>query len=115
MQPENARSVAVVNTDRPARYAKQLVSHLGRRAPSEWSESGRAGWIEFGDGQAKVFCTADQPGARLVLDLSAPTADLERLEGVVGRHLVRFGTRDELVVQWNRDSGDPGTVQRLME
>jgi hypothetical protein len=34
------------------------------------------------------------------------------LEDVVGRHLVRFGTKDELVVEWRRESGEPGTTQR---
>ena len=37
---------------------------------------------------------------------------LDRLEEVVGRHLVRFGTKDELVVEWRRDNGEPGSSQR---
>ena len=36
--------------------------------------------------------------------------EVDVLEGVVGRHLVRFGTRDELVVAWHRDNGEPGTA-----
>ena len=32
------------------------------------------------------------------------------MEDVVGRHLVRFGTRDELVVEWVREGGAFGTV-----
>jgi uncharacterized protein len=42
-------------------------------------------------------------------------ADAERLElfeDVMGRHLVRFGSKDELVVEWHRDTGEPGTTQR---
>ena len=36
------------------------------------------------------------------------TADaVERIERVVGTHLVRFGARDGLVVQWQRGDG-PG-------
>ena len=38
-------------------------------------------------------------------------AGLDRLEDVVGRHLVRFGTKDELVVQWQRSDGSPGSRQ----
>jgi hypothetical protein len=30
----------------------------------------------------------------------------------MGRHLVRFGTRDELVVEWRRDAGEVGSTQR---
>ena len=31
-------AVASVPTDKPARYAKQLVSHLGRKLPFMWSD-----------------------------------------------------------------------------
>jgi hypothetical protein len=34
---------------------------------------------------------------------------------VVGRHLVRFGTRDELVVRWVRADGSPGSEQRRVD
>jgi len=48
-----------------------------------------------------------------VLDCAA--ADVAGLEDAVGRHLVRFGVRDELVVSWVREDGTPGTVQRKLE
>ncbi len=38
-------SRAAVETDRPARYGKQLAAHLGRRVESTWNE-------ETGDGYA---------------------------------------------------------------
>ena len=38
----------------------------------------------------------------LVLEATAPdAAALERVEDVVGRQLVRFGARSELVVEWS--------------
>ena len=46
------------------------------------------------------------------LDLRIDSSDLDRFEDVIGRHLVRFGKRDELVVQWTRDDGTPGTSYR---
>lgn len=100
-------SVAAVATDRPARYGKQLVSHLTRRATGQWSEEERAGWIDFGDGRV-TLTSAD---GSLDLRLTSPVALVGRREDVVGRHLVRFGARDELVVAWDRDDGTPGTVQ----
>ena len=33
----------------------------------------------------------------------------------LGEHLVRLGTRDELVVAWQRSDGTAGTVQRKTE
>ncbi|GLZ11714.1 hypothetical protein Acsp04_19490 [Actinomadura sp. NBRC 104425] len=102
-------STASVRTDRPGRYGKQLVSHLGRRATGEWDDESATGWIDFdGGGRVELSCGEG------VLDLRLETAadGQARLEDVVGRHLVRFGTRDELLVEWTRGDGTRGTVQR---
>ena len=106
-----ARSEAVVATDRPARYGKQLVAHLGRRHGGEWSEDDERGFVLLAGGRAGIASAADG----LHLSVEGPAEDLERLEDVVGRHLVRFGTRDELHVRWTRSDGRPGTEQRLTE
>jgi uncharacterized protein len=99
-------STAAVVTDRPARYGKQLVSHLTRRASGEWSDDAGTGTITFEGGAATL--TAGEGVLTLVVDGD----DLDRLEDVVGRHLVRFGTKDELVVRWQRGDGTEGTQQR---
>ncbi len=101
-----ATSSAHVATDRPARYAKQLVSHMTRRASGEWDEDAGTGWLQFGAGRATLRA---REGA---LDLRVDGDDLAQLEDVVGRHLVRFGARDELVVTWQREDGSVGTEQR---
>jgi hypothetical protein len=92
------RARADVATDAPKRYAKQLVSHLGRRV--EWvtegpvstaTIAGGTGVVEVGDGV-------------LVLRAEAPDAEaLGRVQDVLGRHLERFGQRNELVVAWAGD------------
>ncbi|MCQ4082102.1 DUF2218 domain-containing protein [Streptomyces sp. RB6PN25] len=102
------RSQARVVTDRPHRYAKQLASHLGRRIQTEWSEETGAGRLDFPFGTGTMTA---EPGA-LLLTVEGDAARLERLEDVVGRHLVRFGTKDELLVEWHRDNGEPGLIQR---
>ena len=92
-------SRADVRTDAPARYAKQLVSHLGRKASftqdadGAWTtEVGEArGRIEVGDGVLTLLVEA----------LDAET--LARLEQAFGGHLERFGTRAELTVTWQRN------------
>ena len=101
------RSQALVVTDRPARYGKQLVAHLSRRNGGEWSDSDQRGWIEFADGRAELGCASDG----LHLSIQGNPDDLARLEDIVGRHLVRFGARDELHVRWSRADGEPGTEQ----
>ncbi|MEU9449946.1 DUF2218 domain-containing protein [Streptomyces sp. NPDC048277] len=107
-----ARSEARVTTDRPARYAKQLASHLGRRAQTSWDEESGLGTIAFANGGTGTLTATE--GA-LLLAVEADAEHLDLLEGVVGRHLVRFGTRDELLVTWHRDNGRPGTTQRNSE
>ena len=101
-------STASVRTDRPARYGKQLAGHLSRRTETGWDETAGRGWVAIGDGRAELVA-AD--GA-LEMRIEADEAQLPRLEDVLGRHLVRFGSRDELVVQWTRGDGTPGTSYR---
>jgi hypothetical protein len=101
-------STALVATDRPARYGRQLVAHLGRRTGGEWSDADERGFVDLGAGRAEVCCTPE--GLRL--SVTGETDDLARLEDVVGRHLVRFGARDDLQVRWTRSDGRPGTSQR---
>jgi hypothetical protein len=106
-----ALTTAEVATERPGRYGKQLVSHLSRRSVGEWDDAAGTGFIDFESGRAELV-SGDG-----VLHLSVRTAPelLPRYEDVVGRHLVRFGTRDELVVRWVREDGSAGTEQRLEE
>ena len=98
--PDILTARADVPTDAPERYAKQLVSHLGRKV--EWTTdgpvstaaiAGGTGVVEVGDG---------------VLTLRAQAPDdesLARVQDVLGRHLERFGQRNELVVTWDTAPG----------
>ena len=88
---------AIVLTEVPERYVQQLLAHLGRKPAIEV----RAGHLIFGYGTATVRAKT----GRLLLRVEA--ADLEslaRLEDVLARHLVRFGRRGELIVNWQADS-----------
>lgn len=88
---------ADVRTETPERYAKQLVEHLGHRvsfttdgATSTAEIAGGIGSVEVGEG---------------VLVLRAEAGDqetLDRVQDVLGRHLVRFGRRAGLDVVWAR-------------
>ena len=90
---------ADVSTDAPARYAKQLVSHLGRRV--EWATEGAVSTAEIAGGTGVV----EVGDGVLHLRAQAPDADtLERVQDVLGRHLERFGQRNELVVTWEPES-----------
>jgi hypothetical protein len=101
-------STATVATARAARYGKQLVSHLGRRSVGVWNEESATGTLDMNDNTAHVAfsCT---PQA-LLIEITTG-ADIATYEDVVGRHLVRFGERDELTVAWQRADGSAGTTQ----
>lgn len=103
-------STAHVSTDRPGRYAKQLVSHMGRKTQAAWDPETGKGTIEFADGA--VLAALTDRADSLDIEITASADSVERFEGVVGRHLVRFGSRDELVCTWTRSDGSPGTEQR---
>lgn len=90
-------STALVFTSRPDRYAKQLVSHFGNKTTAIQTPDGRA-TLTFSAGTCQV-----SPLARgIELIAAAQTAEqLAIVEDVVARHLVRFGTHDELLVEWS--------------
>ena len=93
-------STAVVRTEAPARYAKQLLSHLGRNvAVEDVPGVPHAQRLVFGYGAGVVRPEAGE----LVLEAVAPDVEsLGRVEDVLARHLQRFGQRAELTVSWQR-------------
>jgi hypothetical protein len=90
-------SRADVVTDAPARYAKQLVAHLGRRVPFTTEGNTSTAVLE---GTTAAIIVGDN-----VLTMTATGADpttVARLEQALGSHLERFGQRRELTVSWTR-------------
>ena len=101
-------STAVVATEASARYAKQLLSHVGRKATVEpLDDVPEGGRLVFAYGVGTVRPDRD----RLVLHASAEDFEsLARVEDVLGRHLVRFGARQQLAVSWHRDEATAPAV-----
>lgn len=92
-------STAVVTTDGSARYAKQLLSHLGHKVQVEAlpAQPGPAGRLLFAFGVGTVLPMA----GRLVPRATAANLEsLGRVQDVLQRHLEKFGARNELVVIW---------------
>lgn len=93
-------SVAQVVTDQPARYIKQIVSHLGHKRTTELADDG-TGIVVFETGQ----CTLTAGTGVLLLSATAVDADaLSHVCDVLGRHLERFGGREGLRVEWSGPS-----------
>ncbi|MGC9665189.1 DUF2218 domain-containing protein [Planosporangium sp. 12N6] len=91
-----AHATAHVVTERPGRYIKQLVSHMGHKVPAVLAADG-TGTITLRGGECVLAPTAGH------LELTATADDAERLaavQDVITRHLVRFATQEELTVTW---------------
>jgi enamine deaminase RidA (YjgF/YER057c/UK114 family) len=100
-------STAVVVTDSPSRYAKQLLSHLGHKVTVEplADQPAPAGRLVFAYGTGTVV----PQGGALVLEAAAADAEsLARVKDVMQRHLEKFGARRELLVSWGPE-GDGAT------
>ena len=90
---------ADVPTATPARYAKQLLSHLGRR--TSWTTDGDTSTAAVAGGTGRVVVGDG------VLTLVAEAPDAETLglvQHVLGSPLARFGQRPELTVPWVSDA-----------
>jgi uncharacterized protein len=91
-------SVARIETDVPERYAKQLVSHLARKAPAQLLPDGAHQLaLSAGLGTVRV---ADE--ALVLVATAADERSLAVVEDVLGRHLMRFGARRAITVRWTR-------------
>jgi len=92
-------ATAVVTTDAAVRYAKQLLTHLGRKnsvEPLDGAPEGGRLIFAYGLG------TVRPEDGRLVLEAEASDDEsLARVQDVLARHLERFGARRELSVHWS--------------
>ena len=104
---QNITSKSTVAIERPARYGKQLVNHLKRKSGGEWDAESESGWVNLGEDRAEVVAAQDQ----LQLSVEGPAEEIERLEGVVGRHLVGFARTLQIEVQWHRSDDSAGSRQ----
>ena len=92
-------SRADVATDVPARYARQLVAHLGRKIA--FTTDGATSTATFGSTTAQVVVG---DGVLTLIVSGTDDAGVAQVEHVVGSHLARFGTRSQLVVTWTRST-----------
>lgn len=94
------RQRAVVATDRPSRYIKQLGSHMGRKLGTAELPDGIR--LTFNrDGIFRGYGDLRETDGALVMEVRAESDEqATHLADVLDRHLVRFGERDELTVNF---------------
>ena len=86
---------AVVSIDRPARWGKQLASHLSHKAELTELENGWS--LAIAGGTGLVLPGEDE----LTLVAEATDAEsLERIRFVLEKHLRQFANKEELQINW---------------
>lgn len=95
--PVAVTSRADVSTDEPARYAEQLVSHLGRML--DLAADGAVPTAAVGGGTGQVVIG---DGVPTLLAAGPDEAAVATVEPVLGNHLLRFATREDLTATWTR-------------
>jgi uncharacterized protein len=91
----DAQRVAEIATPNASRYLQQLGKHFAHRLPVTFDP--HAGAIAFAFGECRLEAGED------VLKLTVTTPDasqLEQLQDVVARHLVRFAFREDMRIDW---------------
>lgn len=84
-------------TDRPERYAKQLLNHWAARGPSTEQDGATIQRWETG----QVIILRPTEGVLEIEVGAGEDGDVDRFAQVVKEHLERFGGRDELDVEWD--------------
>ncbi len=108
------RATAIVVTDAPDRYAKQLLAHLGHKVTRAAlpGQPEPAGQLLFSYGVGTVV---PQDGRLVLGAVAADGESLAHVEDVLARHLMKFGARRELVVTWGTaqdDENDDGAPEQ---
>ena len=89
-------SVTDIATPMASRYLQQLCKHFAHKLDVTFDET--AGSIAFSAGICRL--QAEDETLRISLE-PVDKADLDRLQDVVVRHLIRFAFREELEIAWH--------------
>jgi hypothetical protein len=89
---------AKVSIERPERWAKQLVSHLGNKAKVE--ELDGFSKLTFGEEGTSVGLVSTDAEHILLTALGQTQEDVDRAKNVLGKHLERFAEKLEIKVDW---------------
>jgi caffeoyl-CoA O-methyltransferase len=92
------QSSAKLVIDRPERYAKQLASHIGHKAQAI-SEADGITTVTFGFGGTGTI--AVESDAVLLTGDAGNQEDLEKIQNILGKHLLKFAKLEDQQLDWN--------------
>lgn len=94
------RSQADVTSEKANRYLIQLCKHFRHKVPAEWREEGPRGTgeVDFPMGRCEMSAEA---GTLTIVCQADSGAALSTVKRIVEDHLVRFGHRENLSVDWS--------------
>ncbi len=87
---------SIINTKAASSYIGKLCRHFRHKIETEYtSDTGRA---IFPFGTCEMSATPEQ----LLFHISAPTIEgVEKIKGVLERHLLKFSYKEELTIMWH--------------
>jgi hypothetical protein len=94
---EGIRSVADVATSNAGRFLQQLCKHFQHKRPVSYDA--RSGHIAFAIGECRL--AADDGVLKLAL-VAPDASQLDQLQDIVARYLLRFAFREEMRINWRR-------------
>lgn len=96
---------AHIQSEKAERYLAQLCKHFAHKVEAEWQNG--QGHVDFGFGT----CALKAADGFLRVACKADTDDhLRRVKYILEDHIVRFGWRESLSVEWSRDDA-PGSYE----
>ncbi|MEL6524987.1 MAG: DUF2218 domain-containing protein [Chloroflexota bacterium] len=93
----NAKSV--ITTKNAEKLMRWTIGHFKMKVPAEYDKT--QGKVEFPAGICTMQATTDQ----LIITVEATTSEsLSWLKDIVGRHVEKFGIKENIHVEWENAS-----------
>lgn len=96
--PELLTTSTDVATKSASKYLQQMCKHFAHKAEVEFSSE--AGHVDFPFGSCKL--SAD-PDALSITCNTKSEPEMRKAQWVIASHLVRFGFREQLTIEWTED------------
>lgn len=95
------RSRAIIKTANGSRYLQQLAKHWSHKFP-DLTFNEKEAHIPFSeDVTIDMFAEEDS----LVVQILSPNEfEALKIEGIFDQHLLRFGVKEELSIDWHRET-----------